>query len=65
MMPEMGGASLVRALRILDGKLKFVALSGLDSEHADLRAVGVTTVIAKPCSPQALLGTVREQFAAR
>ena len=63
MMPEMGGAALVRALQILDGKLKFIALSGLDSEHADFRALGVTAIVAKPCSLHALLAEVQRLFA--
>ena len=63
MMPEMGGAALVRALQILDGKLKFIALSGLDSEHADFRALGVTAIVGKPCSPHALLAAVQQLFA--
>lgn len=63
MMPEMDGATLVRALRSLDGNLRFVALSGLGSDHADMKAVGVTAIVAKPCGPHELLGVVQQELA--
>ena len=60
MMPEMGGVALMRALRLLQPQLRFVATSGLQSEGADggLRGVSVEEVLPKPCGPKELLEVV-------
>jgi DNA-binding response OmpR family regulator len=62
MMPEVGGTALVRALKALDTKLRFIAISGLDSQHEQLIAVGVRTILAKPCGPGILLDAVRAEL---
>ena len=61
MMPEMGGAALVRALRLLDPQLKFIVTSGLGSESNDgeFATLGVKEILPKPCGPKALLEAVR------
>ena len=58
MMPKMGGGSLVRALRLIEPKLRVIATSGLESAGAELAELGVK-VLAKPCSPSKLLEEVR------
>jgi len=60
MMPIMGGVALIRALRIVVPSLKVIVTTGLDREdkRAELMAIGVTKILAKPCSPQDLLREV-------
>ncbi|HWA86295.1 MAG TPA: ATP-binding protein, partial [Opitutus sp.] len=59
MMPEMGGAALIRALRLLQPGLSFIATSGLQSENkAGEGELGVAEILAKPCGPKELLGTI-------
>ncbi|HVU23346.1 MAG TPA: ATP-binding protein [Opitutus sp.] len=57
MMPEMGGAALVRSLRVLQPELRFVATSGLHSaSNGDGEEPEVSETLAKPCGPKELLG---------
>jgi len=58
MMPTMGGGSLARALRMIEPKLKVIAMSGLESPGTELEGLGVN-VLPKPCSPSKLLEAVR------
>lgn len=65
MMPRMGGLGLIRAVRSLEPKLRVVAMSGLNDEdrRAELAGLGVTTVLAKPCSPRELLDAAHKELA--
>lgn len=60
MMPVMDGLELIRFLRIVDGRIPFIATSGLDeaSRRDELSALGVTEVLVKPCEPAQLLRTI-------
>jgi PAS domain S-box-containing protein len=60
MMPGMDGVALVRALRHLDHRLPIVSASGhADTEKlAELRALRVNQVLAKPYSVQSLLAAL-------
>jgi len=58
MMPTMGGGSLARALRLIEPKLKVIAMSGLESAGTELEGLGVT-MLQKPCEPSKLLEAVR------
>ena len=62
MMPEMGGVPLMRALRLLDPRMKFIVASGLESDakRDEFTAVGVQKILPKPSGPKALLEAVRE-----
>jgi signal transduction histidine kinase/CheY-like chemotaxis protein len=57
LMPGMGGLALIRALRMLEPRLKIIACSGQDqrSRTAELAAFGVMEVLAKPFSSAYLL----------
>jgi len=59
-MPGMDGVALVRALRQADRFLPIVSASGAADaqEVAELRALGVNHVLAKPYSAQSLLGAL-------
>lgn len=60
MMPHMGGAALIRALRLVNPQLKVIAISGLDPEgkRAELAALGITEILPKPCGPKTLLDAI-------
>lgn len=60
MMPEMGGGTLARALRVLAPKLKILATSGLESnrQHREFAALGQTEIVQKPCETVQLLEAV-------
>lgn len=60
MMPEMGGAALIRALRLLNPELKVIATSGLgpDGKQLELDELGITEILPKPCSSKALLDAI-------
>jgi CheY-like chemotaxis protein len=49
-MPQMSGEDFTRALRAVSPRVTILISSGLASEldHADLAALGVTEVLAKP-----------------
>ncbi|HVY69339.1 MAG TPA: PAS domain S-box protein [Verrucomicrobiae bacterium] len=70
MMPKMDGVSLVRGLRRLAGDTKAMAMSGLLEEvgkpdaAAELRALGVRQIVAKPCAAENLLLAVNQELAA-
>lgn len=63
MMPQMGGSAMVRSLRVIDANLRFIAISGLDAQHEELTAVGVKTILDKPCGSGTLLEAVRAELA--
>lgn len=67
MMPEMGGAALVRLLRVLNPRLKFVAMSGLGSreQSKDFASLGETEILMKPCTPEILLASVHTHLRGR
>jgi PAS domain S-box-containing protein len=64
MMPVMDGLELVRALRTLDPGIKVIAASGLGAEvdRAQLAALGVTEILAKPIRVETLLTAISEQL---
>lgn len=64
MMPEMGGAALVRSLRLLNSRIKIIATSGLEPEgkRGELAVLGVATILPKPCGPQELLNAIRTEL---
>lgn len=61
MMPIMDGPQLIRSLRILDPKVKVVAMSGLDnaSSRSQLDSLGILEVVAKPCDATRLVQAVQ------
>jgi hypothetical protein len=61
MMPVMDGVALVRSLRVLEPGIRVVAMSGLSDLPAqeELRAMGVSEIVAKPCDSGQLLQAVR------
>lgn len=67
MMPVMGGASLVRALRAVEPDLPIIAMSGLtDAAILDeLRAAGVDGILTKPCGARAVLELIHQRLTAR
>ncbi len=66
MMPGMGGVALIRALRLLAPKLPIVAMTGLHDQdrREELAALGVTTVLAKPCGTEEILESLRRALIA-
>jgi two-component system, cell cycle sensor histidine kinase and response regulator CckA len=66
MMPTLDGLQLIRLLRILEPKIKVVAMSGLDSEFSreELEALGVREVVSKPFDGTKLLQSVRRELTA-
>ncbi|WP_414662254.1 hybrid sensor histidine kinase/response regulator [Horticoccus sp. 23ND18S-11] len=65
MMPVMGGASLIRALRAVEPALPILAMSGLTEPavHNDLLAAGVNGILTKPCGARAVLDAIQVQLA--
>ncbi len=64
MMPVMGGVALARSLKGLRPDLPVIATTGLEHEpkQAELVAIGVTEVVAKPCQPVELLAVIRRNL---
>ena len=64
MMPVMGGAALVRALKTIKADLKVIATTGLDGEDrlAGLTNLGVRDVLPKPCTVEELLRATRHKL---
>ncbi len=62
MMPGIGGAELVRSLRIIKPEIKVIATSGLEQEEnrSEFTALGVTVILPKPCMPAILLKAVNQ-----
>jgi CheY-like chemotaxis protein len=60
MMPIMGGPNLIRSLRILEPKVRVIAMSGLDStfDREERDTLGVQEIVTKPFEAQALLSIV-------
>ncbi len=56
MMPVMGGQAMIQEMRALAPHLRIIAGTGLDpgEKRAELEALGVTTILMKPYTPQAL-----------
>lgn len=61
MMPHMGGAALVQALRVINPTLRIIATSGLTEEMSpeEMAALGIVEVLPKPCGPKPLLEAIR------
>lgn len=62
MMPAMGGASLVAALRRIKPGVRIIAISGLPPEEAatEMKEAAGITILKKPYSMTALLQSIRE-----
>ena len=62
MMPIMGGAALIRALRTIKPELRIVTATGQDQEErlAELGELGVQAVLSKPYTSDHLLRVVRQ-----
>ena len=65
MMPGMGGAKLIQALRVLQPGIRVIASSGLSHEDkkAELTALGINEILTKPFSPASLLKTLKRALA--
>jgi CheY-like chemotaxis protein len=61
MMPEMDGATLIAALRVLDPTVRIVGITGLSDTAGmgQLQALGLTAVLPKPFTIQKLLAVIR------
>jgi PAS domain S-box-containing protein len=61
MMPVMNGAAMLREMRRIRGDFKACVMTGLASasKQAELAAIGVSAVLAKPCDRRELLLAVR------
>lgn len=66
MMPGMNGVTLIKTLRSFSPRIHVVAASGLhDQDRRDeLALLGVTQVLAKPCSREELLKAVERELGA-
>ena len=65
MMPGMGGLALIRSLRVLEPGIRVVASSGMDQEEkqAELAALGIREILAKPYTQVQLLKTLERALA--
>jgi nitrogen-specific signal transduction histidine kinase/CheY-like chemotaxis protein len=65
-MPVTDGATLVRTLRVLDPKLKVIAMSGQAQEdrRAEFTTLGVTEILMKPFESKMLLQAISRELAA-
>ena len=65
MMPGINGVTLIRLLRAQDRQLRVIAMSGLhdDARRAELIALGVTQIIAKPSSGDEIPEAVGRELA--
>lgn len=63
-MPTMDGQTLIRSLRQVDRNLKVVAMSGLmtDEQTAELKDLGVETLLSKPYTAEELLTALRSML---
>jgi PAS domain S-box-containing protein len=61
MMPQMGGAALVQALRVINPSLRVIATSGLTEGMGpvEMQALGIVEALPKPCGPKPLLEAIR------
>lgn len=64
MMPVMNGVSLIRALRSVRPSIKILVMTGSSQEdgRSELEELGISEVLAKPCSPEYLLVAVRRKL---
>ena len=67
MMPVMDGTELIRSLRALEPDVPIIAASGLDldANRAQLSALGVEEVLAKPLATRALLDAIHRLLSSR
>jgi CheY-like chemotaxis protein len=67
-MPELNGLSFIKKLQQFAPEMKIIMASGirsgLDSDGclAELSALGVTTLLTKPCSPETILHAVHDML---
>jgi ActR/RegA family two-component response regulator len=56
---------LIRTLRALEPRLRIIALSGLHDQarRDELTKIGVTRILAKPCSSGDILQAVQRELA--
>ena len=66
MMPGMNGVALIRTLSAMAPKLRIVAASGLhdQDQSQELEALGVKTLLVKPCSSAQILNAVQRELEA-
>jgi len=68
MMPNMNGAELAREIRRLSPGLPIVAMTGISSVHSIgsmetiLRALGIQTILQKPCTETELLAALQREL---
>jgi PAS domain S-box-containing protein len=67
MMPEMSGIELIAAIRSLSPDLPVIATTGLHDQvrQEELAVLGVSQVLAKPCSVEDILAAVHRTLAAK
>jgi two-component system cell cycle sensor histidine kinase/response regulator CckA len=59
-MPIMDGAAAIRAVRLVDPRIKIIACSGLDNQHsADSEIFGADPFMRKPVTAEELLRVIR------
>jgi CheY-like chemotaxis protein len=65
-MPRLDGPQTLRALRALDPELACCFITGTagDGEEEQLRALGATAVLHKPCTPEELADALRQAIGA-
>jgi DNA-binding NtrC family response regulator len=66
MMPEMDGATLIAALRVLDPAVKVVGITGM-SDAAGMSALkthALAAMLAKPFTIEKLIGVIRQALPA-
>jgi CheY-like chemotaxis protein len=65
MMPHLDGAALIRTLQMMNGEVRFIACTGQldEARQAELKRLGIDTVLRKPYSHDRLLLAVREALA--
>jgi two-component system, cell cycle sensor histidine kinase and response regulator CckA len=65
MMPDMDGPTAIRALRLIDPGVKIIATSGMAEAggNGGPPPVDADVFLLKPCTPESLLGKLREVLA--
>jgi len=66
MMPAIDGLHLIRTSRVLEPKVRFVAMSGLDEDarRSALSGLGVNEILFKPFGSNHLIQAVQRALAA-
>jgi len=65
MMPHLDGTALIRTLQTMNADLRFIACTGQldEARQAELKRLGIDTVLRKPYSHERLLTAVQEALA--